>query len=214
MPLFNGNTNTDITTQDEESTEEIVTVEEEPNLPDVALIVEDGSGVSDSNVYSDLDYAVEYCVMKGYDTFISLSEDEQKVALIRGTDFVDNFFHWKGVSLKGQYQSMSFPRERIYDDRGYEIKGIPDKLKKACIEAAYLNASSGSDTLYNTTDVNGEVKRQRVDTLEVEYFQSQKTTSSQVDYTSIYDVLNKLLKGLYKEKSDASKVCTRAIHLG
>lgn len=219
MPL-GSNTNTNTTSQEtaqvltaavEEVSEEVVN----DNLPDVNLIVEDGSGLPNANSYCDLDFALEYCTNKGYTGWLSLSETEQKVFIIRGTEFVDNFYNWRGRKGKGS-QALSFPRLDLYDDDCYIVNGIPDKLKKACLEAAFLNSTSGTDTLFSTKDENGAIKRQKVDTLEVEYFgqtQSESTADS-VDYTSIYDILNKLLKGLYKEKGDNGSVCTRAIWRG
>ena len=219
MPL-GGNTSTTQTTSqtvetvvqatEEEATEEVV-----QNIPDISFVVEDGTGLPNANSYCDLDYALEYCVSKGYTNWLSLTEDMQKVYIIRGTEFVDNFYNWKG--RKGsQSQSMAFPRLELYDGDNYEVRGIPDRLKKACIEAAFLNSSSGSDTLFTTKDENGAIKRQKVDSLEVEYFSNQQneTNINAVDYTTIYDILNKLLKGLYKEKGDGGSVCTRAIWRG
>lgn len=216
MPLGQTTTETEQTT--ESVTEEVVeTAAEttEENIPSISLVVEDGTGLSDANSYCNLDYALEYCVMKGYSNWQTLSEDMQKVYLIRGTEFVDNFYNWKGRRGRAS-QSLSFPRIDLYDEDHYQIHGIPDKLKKACIEAAFLNASSGSDTLFTTKDENGAVKRQKVDSLEVEYFSNQQNETNQasVDYTTIYDILNKLLKGLYKTKDNTGSVCTRAVWRG
>ena len=220
MPLGTNTSNTtssETTTQNPsvEVTEEIVTEEEvvNSNLPNITLIVEDGTGIPNANSYCDLDYALEYCTMKGYTDWQNLSEDMQKVYIIRGTEFVDNFYNWRGVRRK-QSQSMAFPRDEIYDDDRYPVNGIPDKLKKACLEAAFLNVTAGTSTLFSKKDENGGIKKQKVDTLEIEYFgnqQNQDATSSQIDYTSIYDILNKLLKGLYITKGN-NHVCTRAIY--
>jgi len=218
MPL-GSNTNTTAESQitvtaepvEEAVTEEVVN----DNLPDVNLIVEDGTGLPNANSYCDLDYALEYCTMKGYTSWQSLSETEQKVFIIRGTEFVDNFYNWRGRKGKGS-QALSFPRFDLYDDDNYLINGIPDKLRKACLEAAFLNSSTDASTLFSTKDENGAIKRQKVDSLEVEYFNNQQneTNLNAVDYTTIYDILNKLLKGLYKEKEEIGSVCTRAIWRG
>ena len=217
MPLGNNtNTTTEPQTTTVETVEEVVTEEVvNDNLPDVNLIVEDGTGLPNANSYCDLDYALEYCTMKGYTSWQALSETEQKVFIIRGTEFIDNFYNWRGRKGKGS-QALSFPRLDLYDDDQYLINGIPEKLKKACLEAAFLNSTSGADTLFTTKDENGAIKRQKVDSLEVEYFSNQQneTNQSSVDYTTIYDILNKLLKGLYKEKGDGGSVCTRAIWRG
>ena len=217
MPLGGNTSTTEQTTpsQTAETTsvvEEAVEEEEVLNIPDITLVVENGTGLPDANSYCDLDYAVEYCTMKGYTDWLKLSENEQKIFIIRGTEFVDNFYTWKGIRHR-QSQSMAFPRDDIYDDDRYPVDGIPDKLKKACIEAAFLNASSSANTLFSTKDENGKVKKQKVDTLEVEYFNAEQSglTAAEVDYKTIYDILNKLLKGLYKTGDDANHVCTRAI---
>jgi len=215
MPLGGNTSTTQTTSQTEETvtqvTEEVATEEVPQNIPDIAFVVEDGTGLPNANSYCDLDYALEYCVSKGYTNWLSLTEDMQKIFIIRGTEFVDNFYNWKG-RRGSQSQSMAFPRLDLYDDDNYEVRGIPDKLKKACIEAAFLNSSSGSDTLFTTKDENGAIKRQKVDTLEVEYFGNGSNSSSEeVNYTSIYDVLNQLLKGLYKTRDNNGSVCTRAL---
>lgn len=68
MPLFpNATTSTEVEPVQAQVSEQITEEEipeEELNLPSVEIIIEDGSGVSDSNVYCDLDYALEYCVKK------------------------------------------------------------------------------------------------------------------------------------------------------
>lgn len=217
MPLGGNTSTTEQTTpsQTAETTsvvEEVAEEEEVLNIPDITLVVENGTGLPDANSYCDLDYAVEYCTMKGYTDWLKLSENQQKIFIIRGTEFVDNFYTWKGIRHR-QSQSMAFPRDNIYDDDRYPVDGIPDKLKKACIEAAFLNASSSANTLFSTKDENGKVKKQKVDTLEVEYFNAEQSglSAADVDYKTIYDILNKLLKGLYKTGDDANHVCTRAI---
>ena len=219
MPLGGNTSTTQTTSQTVETTTQVVeeTVSENvvQNIPDISFVVEDGTGLPNANSYCDLDYALEYCVSKGYTNWLTLTEDMQKIYIIRGTEFVDNFYNWKG-RRGSQSQSMAFPRLDLFDEDHYEVRGVPDKLKKACIEAAFLNSSSGSDTLFTTKDENGAIKRQKVDSLEVEYFSNQQneTNVNAVDYTTIYDILNKLLKGLYKEKGDGGSVCTRAVWRG
>lgn len=211
MPLFDN----EATTENEDLTpdtpvvEEEQVIEEEKNLPEVNLIVEDGSGISDSNSYCDLDFALEYCVNHGYTSWVDMTEDEQKVYLIKGTSFVDNFYEWKGYK-RTSVQSLEFPRNGLIDNNRTEILGIPNNLKKAVIEAAFINLSSEVDNLFVSRDENGAIKRQKVDELEVEYFGESETAEAEAEYKTTYQVLNKLLKGLYKEK-EMSSVCTKAI---
>lgn len=220
MPMFNDDVDTETTDETPiEPVEDVVVeepVEEELNIPSIELVIEDGTGVPNANSYCDLDYAMKYCAMKGYNDWLSLTDDEQKVFIIRGTEFVNSFYTWKGTR-KFLTQSTAFPRNDLYDIDHFRVDGIPEVLKKACLEAAWLNATAGADTLFSSKDVNGKIKRQKVDSLEVEYFNSDQdtsTSSSQIDYKSIYDILNKLLKGLYKTGSNESKVCTRVVQTG
>lgn len=211
MPLFDNETTTENEdlTPDTPVVEEEQVIEEEKNLPEVTLIVEDGSGISDSNSYCDLDFALEYCVNHGYTSWIDMTEDEQKVYLIKGTSFVDNFYEWKGYK-RTSVQSLEFPRNGLIDNNKTEILGIPNNLKKAVIEAGFINYSSEVDNLFVSRDENGAIKRQKVDELEVEYFGESEATETEAEYKTTYQVLNKLLKGLYKEK-EMSSVCTKAI---
>lgn len=212
MPLFDNETTTeneDLVPDTPIVDEETEVVEEEKNLPEVTLIVEDGSGISDSNSYCDLDFALEYCVNHGYTSWIDMTEDEQKVYLIKGTSFVDNFYEWKGYK-RTSVQSLEFPRNGLIDNNKTEILGIPNNLKKAVIEAGFINYSSEVDNLFVSRDENGAIKRQKVDELEVEYFGESEATETEAEYKTTYQVLNKLLKGLYKEK-EMSSVCTKAI---
>lgn len=211
MPLFDNETTTENEdlTPDTPVVEEEQVIEEEKNLPEVNLIVEDGSGISDSNSYCDLDFALEYCVNHGYTSWVDMTEDEQKVYLIKGTSFVDNFYEWKGYK-RTSVQSLEFPRNGLIDNNRTEILGIPNNLKKAVIEAAFINYSSEVDNLFVSRDENGAIKRQKVDELEVEYFGESEVTETEAEYKTTYQVLNKLLKGLYKEK-EMSSVCTKAI---
>lgn len=211
MPLFDNETTTENEdlTPDTPVVEEEQVIEEEKNLPEVNLIVEDGSGISDSNSYCDLDFALEYCVNHGYTSWVDMTEDEQKVYLIKGTSFVDNFYEWKGYK-RTSVQSLEFPRNGLIDNNRTEILGIPNNLKKAVIEAAFINLSSEVDNLFVSRDENGAIKRQKVDELEVEYFGESEDSEVEAEYKTTYQVLNKLLKGLFKEK-EMSSVCTKAI---
>ena len=102
MPLGGNTSTTEQTTpsQTAETTsvvEKVAEEEEVLNIPDITLVVENGTGLPDANSYCDLDYAVEYCTMKGYTDWLKLSENQQKIFIIRGTEFVDNFYTWKGI---------------------------------------------------------------------------------------------------------------------
>ena len=87
MPLGGNTSTTEQTTpsQTAETTsvvEEVAEEEEVLNIPDITLVVENGMGLPNANSYCDLDFAVEYCTMKGYTDWLKLSENQQKIFII------------------------------------------------------------------------------------------------------------------------------------
>jgi hypothetical protein len=162
------------------------------------LIVEDGSCVSGANSYCTIDFADKYLYSRNRLDWASLDDEVKKKCLIIGTDYIDKLYKWHG-RRKFYSQELAFPRVDLIDNDGFFVEGIPLNVQKAVCEAAFLNINT--DTLFTSKDSDGEIKRQKVDSLEVEYFES---SSSSVDYSSIYDVLNTLLYGLYKTENDQS----------
>lgn len=162
----------------------------------IILIVEDGNGLLDANSYVTIEFADRYCIERNKTEWLKLNLEEKKKLLILATDYVDQYFSWKGKKIK-QLQALSFPRKELYDSDGYLVEGIPLNLKKAIVEAALLNQSATS--LFITKNKDGNIKRKKVDTLEVEYFVSNSESES---YTTIYESLNKLLAGLYNTDSE------------
>ena len=176
-----------------------------PQTLEVVFNVEDGTCVKNANSYISLEDAIQFMTNKGRSDWLALSSDEQKVTLIKGTQYVDNLYTWCG-RRKFENQTLSFPRVRIRDYDGFEVKGIPSKLKEAVCEAAFYGYEANAE-LWATYNENGAVKRQRVEgAVEVEFFDSTETESK---YISKYASLDSLLKGLYIPKGRTS-VCARA----
>lgn len=167
----------------------------------INLIVEDGSGMMNANSYVTLAYADQYAVNRNYSGWVSQSDYVKSAAIIKAMDYVDNIFDWKGRKMYKD-QALNFPRANIIDDDGFNYSGeIPERLKKAICEAAFLVYSQY--TLYASQDPNGQIKkdRKKADVVETEkeYFSSSEVT---VDYTSAYEALDTLLKGLFKKKGE------------
>lgn len=160
------------------------------------LIVEDGSCVQGANSYCTIEFADKYLYSRNRLDWASLDDEVKKKCLIIGTDYIDKLYKWYG-RRKFYQQELAFPRVDLIDNDGFFAEGIPLNVQKAVCEAAFLNINT--ETLFSTKDSDGDIKRQKVDSLEVEYFEGQ---NSSVDYSSIYDVLNTLLYGLYKTESD------------
>ena len=181
-------------------------LEEEPVI---SIIVEDGTCVLNANSYISLEDAKEYQLSCNRTDWLELSDKEQKASLVKATTYIDNLFTWKG-RRKFRNQELAFPRVMIKDLDGYDVVGIPKRLKKAVCEAAYYGYAEDLFTVYDSEKgvlkrakdvVSGAVEQER------EYFNSTETT---VDIVSKYAALDSLLKGLYIPKPNKTPITARA----
>ena len=179
----------------------------------VNLIVEDGSCVPSANCYVSLEYADRYMRNTGKSGWDKKSEDERKSFLINATLYIDRTYSvigWKGRKKyinPNRKQSLCFPRVELFDKDGVEVLGIPDELKQAVCEGGFINTTVSS--LFDVKDSAGTVKKQKVDVLEVEYYSQADSASG--SYISRFTILDSLLAGFYKTKSDYRRI-KRAIH--
>ena len=138
----------------------------------MALVLEDGTGLSNSESYVDVAYVDAYFLKRGNTEWDSITNKESRIVL--AMDFIENNYTYLGTKLVST-QSLSFPRlingETVY----------PIAIKNALCELA-LKANSG-DLLQDTGKTT---IREKVGTLEVEY------DANQDDLTS-YNYVNKLL---------------------
>ena len=138
----------------------------------MALVIENGQGLSNSESYVDVAYVDSYFLKRGNTEWDSITNKESRIVL--AMDFIENNYTYIGTKLVST-QSLSFPRlingETVY----------PIALKNALCELA-LKANSG-DLLQDTGKTT---IREKVGTLEVEY------DANQDDLTS-YNYVNKLL---------------------
>ena len=138
----------------------------------MALVVEDGTGLSNSESYVDVDYVDAYFLKRGNTEWNLITNKESKIVL--AMDYIENNYTYLGIKLLST-QSLQFPR--VID--GQTI--YPISLKSAVCELA-LKANNG-DLLQDTGKTT---IREKVGTLEVEY------DANQDDLTS-YNYVNKLL---------------------
>lgn len=106
----------------------------------MAFTPEDGTGLPNSNSYSDIAYADGYFSDRMVAAWSSLTTDAKQAALIAATDYIDK--RW-GAYFKGcpatDTQALEFPRDAFKDADGDTY--LPEVLKKATAEYA-LRASS------------------------------------------------------------------------
>lgn len=159
------------------------------------MVVEDGTGLTDSNSYVSVDFADDYFSARGVSGWETLEEEAKEQALIKATDYIDNVFQWHGKKASSE-QALRFPRNNLYDYEGNEITGIPVNLMQAVCDAAVL-VSEGTE-LFQTQEANGNVVSEKIGELSFTY---QKSTSEAVSGLSLYDSINTKLRGLYRDPS-------------
>lgn len=94
----------------------------------------------EGETYADVIEALEYNSKHGRTKWADLTVEEQEAALRIATEFL-NTLRWKG-KIADTDQLLDWPREEVVDNEGREINDteIPDAIKKACAELAYIHA--------------------------------------------------------------------------
>ena len=138
----------------------------------MALVIENGQGLSNAESYVDVDYVDAYFLKRGITEWAGLTNREQLI--VRAMDYIENNYTYQGTKLVST-QSLQFPRlicgETVY----------PIALKNAVCELALK--SNEEDLL---ADTDKTTIREKVGTLEVEYDPNQDNIKS-------YNYVNKLL---------------------
>lgn len=163
----------------------------------MTLIVEDGTVVADANAYCSVDFADAWHDGRGITLWATTSTEEKEAAIIRAAGFMLQTFRlrWLG-RRKTTDQTMDWPRYDVERRDGpvtygqwanwYDDNVVPIEVKQANAELAF-KAQFG-DLL---EDYSRLTKREKVDSLEVEYFQGSSPT---VKYISIERLLSPFLK--------------------
>ena len=110
----------------------------------MSFVVEDGTGVADSNSYTSEAFADAYFLDRSNATWAAASSSEKEVALVKATDYIELRFRdrWQG-NLSPDATTLSFPRQYLYDRKGELVEGVPTDVQKATCEYA-LRALSAS----------------------------------------------------------------------
>lgn len=129
----------------------------------MALIVEDGTGVTGANSYSSVSEIRAYCSGRG----IELPEENEAVEImaVLAFDYIESFrSRYKGRPTY-QNQRTSWPRSGVVIDC-YSLPDtdIPWQLKEA--QAQATGEALEVDLMPNST---AAIKKEKVDVLEVEY---------------------------------------------
>lgn len=130
----------------------------------MALIVEDGTCLTDAESYLSVAGFKAYCDKWGY-SYAGITDAviEQKLRL--ATAYIDTIFRYKGVRQVNA-QALEFPRSTLFDWSAYEVTGVPARVVKACAELAFKGFT---ESLYVDLDRGGMVTSESVGPLSVSY---------------------------------------------
>lgn len=165
----------------------------------MALLVEDGSGISGADAYASRAAVLAYWVNRPHDTkaatVAAADVNDLDGAIREATDFADANWgpYYRGVR-RGYVQGKLFPRTGAKDDAGYPLPDLPPELVAAVCELA---ARAVTSPLAADIDTGARVKSQtkKVGPLEksTEYFDG--GAAPQTAYGAVDNILAPLLNG-------------------
>lgn len=120
----------------------------------MSIIVEDGTGMIDSDAYVSVAEADAYFGLRAIATWAGLSTAEKEAAIVDGTDYIGIRWSCLKGEVVNEFQALPFPRT--------EWDGIPVALKRACMEYALLS-SEGDLWLRPEVDPSGLAVAERTE---------------------------------------------------
>lgn len=161
----------------------------------MALITEDGTGLSNAESYCAVVDASAYHAARGNAAWAALASDTvREQYLRRATDYMEQVYRSRWLGYRNTTtQALSWPRSQVpFPDGGvyayYANDAVPTEVKNACAELA-LKAAAGE----LAPDIEQRVKREKVDVLEVEYAE---TGPQYAQYRAIDNLLAPLLSSV------------------
>lgn len=153
------------------------------------LIIEDGSGVPGAQSYVTAAEAVAWVTARGLTLAGTEAEVEQR--LLTAMDMVESYrSQFSGVKSSGGNQ-LQWPRMGVLlDGEPLEDNTIPTELKSALICFAYESQT----TELQPTVSSQTTAKEKVDVIEVEYFNAQGRPASTPTFTKALAFLQPLLK--------------------
>lgn len=134
----------------------------------MALVTEDGTGFSTSESLCSVADANVFHEKRGNTVWENIDTPDKEILLRKATDNMQQMYRgrWKGMRVTTT-QALDWPRACVYlDDIGttIPINEVPLLVKHAC---AMLALKAHTEDL--APDVDRVVKREKVDTIEIEY---------------------------------------------
>ncbi|NLS03616.1 hypothetical protein HGP14_09620 [Rhizobium sp. P32RR-XVIII] len=144
----------------------------------MALIVEDGSGMTDADAFISVEYADAYhsaMVNATWTGDVALKEG----AIRRATAFLSNSYQWQGYKRQGRPQALAWPRVDVTDREGWGVAfdAVPVEIQKATAEVA-LRELVSPGSMNPDFLASEQVKREKIGQIEVEYLNANASAQS------------------------------------
>lgn len=151
----------------------------------MALVIEDGTGVAGANSYVTVEEVRSYSDDRGID--LPTEDTDLEKLIVQAMDYLETYRSQYQGEKTDPAQLIQFPREGVVIE-GYDLPNneIPDLLKQAQCQA--------SGDAYDTDLIPNEgadVKKEKVDVIEVEYADS--SMSQGPTFTKVESLLQPLL---------------------
>ena len=161
----------------------------------MSFVPETGAGLSTATSYVSLATANTYHTAHGNPaTWTAASNASRESALMQATRWLDAHLTWRGI-ISVEDQALGWPRTDVYDDEGRGIASdiVPDLVREACCLLALYHLSSPLDASLSR---GGQIRRQKVGSVEVEYDNYAPGASS-------YSFVDWLVRGLVASSAAA-----------
>lgn len=149
----------------------------------MALIVEDGSGVSGANSYNTIQQIKDYASARG--ELLPSTDAEIEALVIQATDYLEQFRLQYQGDIVDPLQALAFPRNGVVID-GYEY---PATTLPTYLVRAHAQATIEAYTSELIPNPSQSVKKEKVDVIEVEY---QDSSTSAVGFPKVETLLKPL----------------------
>jgi|SRR5215204_651600 len=167
----------------------------------MALVTEDGTGLSTAESYISVSDADTYHDVRGQEAWSDGTTTEKEAALRKATAYIDGRYgaRFTGTKRLGREQALLWPRTGAEDAEGWvlDYDEVPVEIERATAEAALRElADPGSLSPDVEISTSGSVIREKVGPLEVEYSDPATVDRTRPVLQVLDDILAPLLRGL------------------
>lgn len=133
----------------------------------MALVPEDGTGLSNADSYGSLAAFKTWATDRG--RVYSAYDDALIEAKLRlGFDYINSVRRYKAITLTST-QAGEFPRDGLTDWNGRAVTGVPQRVVWANFELAWAQLEGGED-LYQNLERGGRIASESVGPIATSYF--------------------------------------------